>query len=152
MPKTGSAKKVAEAIYGAIPQSKEIKRIESGTSFEGYDLSFLGFPTYASGPNREAKAFLEAHTEGRAMALFITHMAPEDAPSLQGWIQKFKDAAVGANIVGIFDCQAEASRLVKIFVRIHANPQARASVRASSRSTRCSKIGAGKSLRKRNNE
>jgi flavodoxin len=131
MPKTGSTKKVAEAIYGAIPQPKEIKRIESVTSLEGYDFSFLGFPIYASGPDRKAKAFLEAHVEGRAIALFITHMAPEDAPPLQGWIQKFKDAAVGANIVGIFDCQAEASRLVKIFVRIHPNPQARASVRAS---------------------
>ena len=131
MPKTGSTKKVAEAIYDAIPQPKEIKRIEDITSLEGYDLSFLGFPMYASGPNRQAKVFLEAHVDGRAIALFITHMALEDAPSLQGWIQKFKDAATGANIVGIFDCQAEASRLVKIFVRIHPNPQARAAVRAS---------------------
>ena len=131
MPRTGNTRKVAEAIYGAVPQPKEIRRIEHVTSLEGYDLSFLGFPMYASGPNRQAKAFLETHVDGRAIALFITHMAPEDAPPLQGWIQKFKDAAVGSNIIGIFDCQAQASRLVKIFVRIHPNPQARAAVRAS---------------------
>ncbi|MGB8780087.1 MAG: flavodoxin family protein [Candidatus Bathyarchaeia archaeon] len=129
MPRTGNTKKVAEAIYDAIPKPKEIRRIENVTSLEGYDLSFLGFPIYASGPNRQAKAFLETHVEDKAIALFLTHMAPEDAPPLQGWIQKFKDAAVGANIIGIFDCQVQASRLVKTFVRIH--PQARASVRAS---------------------
>jgi len=130
-PRTGSTKKVAEAIYGAIPEPKEIRRIEDVTSLEDYDLSFLGFPMYASGPNRQAKTFLEANVEDKAIALFITHLAPEDAPSLQGWIQKFKDAAVGANIVGIFDCQAEASQLVKISALIHRDPQARASVRAS---------------------
>ena len=109
MPRTGNTKKVAEAIYGAVPEPKEIRRIEHVTSLEGYDVSFLGFPMYAFGPNRQGKVFLETHVEGRAMALFITHMAPEDAPRLQEWIQKFKDAAVGAKIIGIFDCQAQAS-------------------------------------------
>ena len=45
-------------------------------------------------------------------------MAPEDAPPLQGWIQKFRDAAVGANIVGIFNCQGQASRLIKFLMLI----------------------------------
>ena len=38
MSQTGNTKKVAEAIYGAIPQPKEIKRVEDVTSLEGYDL------------------------------------------------------------------------------------------------------------------
>ncbi len=45
-------------------------------------------------------------------------MSPEDAPPLQGWIQKFRDAAVGANIVGVFNCQGQASRLIKILMLI----------------------------------
>lgn len=103
MSRTGNTKKVAEAIYGTIPEPKEIRRVEDVTSLEGYDLSFLGFPIRAHGPDEQAKTFLETHVKDRSIALFITHMAPEDFPPLQGWIQKFRDAAVGANIIGVFD-------------------------------------------------
>jgi len=118
MSQTGNTKKVAEAIYSAIPQPKEIKRVEDVTTLEGYDLSFLGFPMHNFGPDKQAKAFLETHVKNRTIALFITHMAPEDAPPLQGWIQKFRDAAVGANIIGVFDCQGQASRLIKTIMLI----------------------------------
>ena len=128
MSRTGNTKKVAEAIYGAIPQPKEIKRVEDVTSLEGYDLSFLGFPIRAYGPDKQAKAFLETHVKDRAIALFITHMAPEGVPELQEWIQKFRDGAVGANIIGVFDCQGEIHGLMKIICRIHPDPHVRASV------------------------
>jgi flavodoxin len=118
MTRTGNTKKVADAIYDAIPQPKEIKRVEEVTSLEGYDLSFLGFPMHSLGPDKPVKTFLETHVKGRTIALFITHMSPEDAPPLKGWIQKFRDAATGANTVGVFDCQGQASGLVKIFMGI----------------------------------
>jgi len=118
MSKTGNTKKVAEAIYGAIPQQKEIKRVEDVTSLDGYDLSFLGFPMHNFGPDKQVKTFLKTHVKDRTIALFITHMSPEDAPPLQGWIQKFRDAAVGANIVGVFNCQGQASRQIKTIMRI----------------------------------
>jgi flavodoxin len=118
MSRTGNTKKVAEAIYDAIPQPKEIKRVEDVESLEGYDLSFLGFPMHNFGPDKQAKAFLETHVKDRVIALFVTHMAPEDAPSLQGWLQKYRDAAVGANIIGVFDCQGQASGLIRIIMLI----------------------------------
>lgn len=118
MSQTGNTKKVAEAIYGAIPQPKEMKRVEDVTSLEGYDLAFLGFPTHNFGPDKQVKTFLKTHVKNRTIALFITHMSPEDASPLQGWIQKFRDAAVGANIVGVFNCQGQASRLIKFLMLI----------------------------------
>jgi flavodoxin len=131
MSQTGNTKKVADAIYDAIPHPKEIKRVEDVTSLEGYDLAFLGFPTHASGPDNKVKAFLGKRVKGRAIAFFITHMAPEGVPELQEWIQKFRDAAVGANIVGIFDCQGEVRGLMKILVRFHPDPHVRESIQAS---------------------
>jgi flavodoxin len=128
MSKTGNTKKVAEAIYDEIPQPKEIKRIEDVTSLEDYDLAFLGFPTHAFGPDKKVKTFLQTHVKDRTIALFITHMAPEDAPPLPEWIQKFKDAAVGANIIGVFNCQGQLnSRLMKTIVRIRYPFQANSS-------------------------
>jgi len=130
MSRTGNTKKVAEAIYDAIPQPKEIKRAEDVTSLEGYDLSFLGFPMHEFGPDKQVKTFLETHVKDRTIALFITHMSPENALHLPEWIQKFRDAAAGANIVGVFDCQGQLnSRLVRTFMRFSTNPRLRAAAR-----------------------
>jgi flavodoxin len=131
MSRTGNTKKIAEAIYDAIPQPKDIKRVEDVTSLEDYNLAFLGFPMHGYGPDKKAKTFLETHVKGRSIALFITHMAPENAPPLQGWVQKFSDAAVGANIAGVFDCQGQLnSRLIKFMLQISRNSQRLAAARA----------------------
>ncbi len=122
---TGNTKKVAEAIYGAIPEPKEIKPIKEVPTLEGYDLTFLGFPIHKLGPDDQEKAYLKELANGRKIALFITHMAPEDAPELKGWLQKFSEAAVGANILGMFDCQGQASGFVKFFLRFSPDPALR---------------------------
>jgi flavodoxin len=129
---TGNTKKIAEAIYDAIPQPKEIKPVEDVSSLEGYDLAFLGFPMHSFGPDEPAKTFLETHAKGRTIALFITHMSPEHNPRLQGYIQKFRDAVVGANIVGVFDCQGQACQEVKAFMLNSPNPQLSAAAQADS--------------------
>ena len=129
---TGNTKKVAEAIYDAIPQPKEIKPVEEVTSLEGNDLTFLGFPTHNFGPDEPTKAFLGTRVKDRAIALFITHMAPEHIPALEGIIQKFRDAAVGANVVGVFDCQGQACEEVKTFMLNSPNPRLVAAAQADS--------------------
>jgi len=90
---TGNTKKVAEAIYDAIPQAKEIKQVEDVGSLEGYDLAFLGFPIHTFGPDEKVKTFLGAHARDRTIALFITHAAPEGFQPVHVGIQKFRDAA-----------------------------------------------------------
>jgi len=132
MSQTGNTKKVAQAIYDVIPEPKEIRRVEDVTSLEGYDLTFLGFPIHDFGPNKQAKAFLETRVKDRSIAFFVTHMAPENAKSLPGWIQRFSDAAVGANIVGVFNCQGQCSRRVKFSMRVSSNPRLREWARADS--------------------
>ena len=69
------------------------------------------------------KTFLGAHARDRTIALFITHAAPEGFQPVQVGIQKFRDAAVGANIVGTFDCQGELSQQVKTNMLKSNSPQ-----------------------------
>jgi flavodoxin len=124
--KTGNTKKVAEAIFEEITCEKEIKRIEEVGSVEGYDVAFLGFPIHAAGPDKKADQLLKKHcVNGRNVALFITHMAPEDAPELPAWLDKFRQAASGANMVGVFDCQGQAARSIKLFMSIAPNAKFR---------------------------
>jgi flavodoxin len=113
MSQTGNTKKIAEAIYDAIPQQKEIKRVEDVTSLEGYDLAFLGFPMHRFGPDEMVETFLQTHAKDKTIALFITHMAPEGFQPVLVGIQKFRDVAVGANVVAVFDCQGQASQEVR---------------------------------------
>jgi flavodoxin len=126
MSKTGNTKKVAEAIFGEIREEKEIKRIDEVDSLEGYDLAFLGFPIHAEGPDKQVKAFLERQTKGHTIALFITHAAPEDAEELPTFLEKFRDAAAGADLVGMFDCQGQLAAMVKFIMKIHPNAKFRA--------------------------
>ena len=119
MSKTGNTKKVAEAIYGEMNCEKEIRPIKEVQDIGAYDISFLGFPTHAMGPDKKTKEILAKHcTNGRNVALFVTHCSPEDAPLTSEWMDKFKQAATGANIVGFFDCQGQLAWGVKFYMRI----------------------------------
>jgi len=115
--KTGNTKKVAEAIFQEISDEKEIRPIEAMDSIEGYDIAFLGFPIHAMGPDKKTVELLEKHcVNGRNVALFITHMAPEDAQELPTWLDKFRQAACGANVVDVFDCQGQVAKPIKLFM------------------------------------
>ena len=114
MSSTGNTKKVAEAIYSEIGSEKEIKPIAEVQDIGTYDLAFLGFPTHQEGPDKKTRETLAKFcTSGRNVALFVTHAAPEDAPEVPGWMDKFKQAASGANLVGFYDCQGQMSKMVK---------------------------------------
>ncbi len=119
MTSTGNTKKIAEAIYGGIDCEKEIKPIGEVQDIGAYDLSFLGFPTRQMGPDKKVREFLAKHcTKGKNVALFVTHAAPEDEPDVPEWMDAFKQAAAGANVVGFFDCQGEMAKSVKFILSI----------------------------------
>jgi hypothetical protein len=130
MSKTGNTKKVAQAIYEALDCEKEIMPIGQVVDIGGYDLSFLGFPVQRFGPDPKAVAFLRKQCQpGRDVALFVTHAAPEDAAELPGWLEGFGNAASGANIVGMFDCQGQLAKGVKFIMSVIPNRELRAMAR-----------------------
>lgn len=125
MSQTGNTKKVAETIFEAISMPKEIKPLEEVTSLNDYDLSFLGFPVHAQSLNEKTTSFLNSMVNGQKIAIFITHGAPEVSPNVPGWLKQFRDAAIGADICGVFDCQGEMSQQVLNFMLNNPNPQIR---------------------------
>ncbi len=109
---TGKTKKVAEAIYESVEGEKELKELSEVESLDGYDLSFIGFPIIAFGPAKEGKEFLEQKAAGKKVALFITHAAPEDQEGIEAWLDRCREAAASAELVGFFDCQGELSEAI----------------------------------------
>jgi flavodoxin len=130
MSQTGNTKKVAEAIYEALDCEKEITPIDQVVDIGGYDLSFLGFPIHRFGPDPKTVSLLQKHCQpGRDVALFITHAAPEGESELAGWLEGFRNAAAGANIVGMFDCQGQLAKGIKFIMSILPNREIRAMAR-----------------------
>lgn len=114
---TGNTKKVAAAIFEELPEDKEIKEVSEITGgLDPYDLTFVGFPINAFGPNPKAREFLEKQTSGHRIAIFITHGAPDEHDDVQTWMEKARRAAAGAEIVGVFNCQGEVDPSVVDFL------------------------------------
>jgi flavodoxin len=105
---TGNTRKVAEAVFGAISGDKELKELGSVSGLSGYDLIFVGFPVHGLGnPPDEAVDFLTKYCPGKAIALFVTHGAPEDSPFIPEWLENCRLSCAGAKVVGIFHCQGQ---------------------------------------------
>jgi flavodoxin len=120
---TGNTKKVAEAIYGEIQGEKEFKELNELKGLEGYDLFFVGFPIHAYGPAHQAKVFLEEHAAGKNVVLFTTHASSEDEELLKEWLDVCRAAAIGANIVGMFNCRGELSEKVAELMKSSGDPK-----------------------------
>ncbi len=116
---TGNTRKVADAIFEAVPGDKDMKEVADLESLEGYDLVFIGFP----GPNPVAKEFLEKNAAGKRLAIFITHGALEDSEDVPTWLDKCREAAAGADIVATFNCQGEVAQAVIDFLLTSDNPK-----------------------------
>lgn len=123
---TGNTKKVAQAIYDEVPGEKDMMPICDVPDSSVYDLIFMGFPVHQFGPDRKAMMRMKQHcVPGRKVALFVTHAAPESEPELQEWLDKFKEAASGAEMVGFFDCQGQMSLPVKMVLRLSRDKKLR---------------------------
>ena len=124
--RTGNTKKVAEAVFQEVQAEKEIKELSAVSDLAGYDLVFVGLPIIAFGPAPEAKDFLAKHCQGKKVAMFVTHASPEDLVDLQGWLGKCREAAAGADLIGLFDCQGELAQNVKDLLLKSNDPKMRA--------------------------
>ena len=120
---TGNTKKVAEAIYESLEGEKTIASTNEIESLEGYDLTFIGFPMIQMGPPAGAESFIAEHGQGKKIAMFVTHGAGLGLPSLQGWLQKCRDAAGDAELLGLFSCQGEVSQGVREAMAASGDPK-----------------------------
>lgn len=125
MSHTGNTKKVAKAIFGEIACEKEIKNIDDVNSLEGYNLTFVGFPVHRFGPDAFTRKFLKDKCRGKKIALFITHASPEDHEALPDYLDKFKEASDGAELVGVFNCQGQLAKGVRFVMKMVVGSQLR---------------------------
>jgi len=108
---TGNTKKVAKAICQEAGPDALLKETGEVADLSGYDIIFFGFPIRSFGkPPDEAVKFFKGYCQGRNVALFITHGAPEDSPFIPEWLIACRQVLTGGNIIDIFHCQGEIAQ------------------------------------------
>ncbi len=117
---TGNTKKLAEAVYAALPAEKEIYSIDAAPDAAKYDFVAVGFWLKAGKPDDKAAAYLEK-LSGKKVFLFATHGAAPDSEHVKNALKYAEDLAKNATVVGRFSCQGEIAP--QIMEKIRAKPQ-----------------------------
>ena len=106
--RTGNTRKVAQAIFDALPEPKEIRPIDAVESLDPYDLTFVGFPLWQFAPAPPAADFLKAKCAHARIALFHTQGSQPDYWQVAE-IEERVRGACPADVVDRFSCQGEVS-------------------------------------------
>ena len=104
---SGNTEKVARAIAEALPGEVQPVAIGKGADPEDSELLFVGMPMHQFGAPEPVARFLHDACQGRRVALFVTHAAPEELHELAAWLDSCAEAAAGSELVGLFNCQGQ---------------------------------------------
>lgn len=129
---TGNTKKVAEAIYGAISETKELRELGSVKDLKDYDLVFFGFPVQSGKPAKKAADFLESNAGKGKMALYCTQGAAKDSEFALGALEHAKKLCSTTDVLGTFNCRGEVAP--KILEAVSQKPEFQAWLKAAKQS------------------
>ena len=120
--RTGNTKKVAEAVYKALPDPKEIKKVEDAPPVDGYDFIAMGFWIDRGTADAEAGKYM-AEIKGKKVGLFGTLGAYPDSDHAKDCINNAKKLMKENEILGIFLCQGKVDpALIKMMEKMKDDP------------------------------
>lgn len=115
---TGNTKKVAEAIYEALPEPKELKKLKDIDSIEDYDLIFVGFPVHSHSVPYPVETFLRRLPAGLSVALFMTHGSIPGTRLSREALEQALILAGKTRILGTFTSRGQVSaQAMEVFSR-----------------------------------
>ena len=106
---TGNTKKIAEAIFEALPLPKVIKPLAEVRSLDEYDLVFIGFPVQSHSVPFKAEKFLKSIPKGKKIALFSTHGSVTGSRLSREAIEHAVAVSFQAKLISTFSCRGKVS-------------------------------------------
>jgi flavodoxin len=107
--RTGNTKKIAEAVFEAVPGDKTLLPIKEVTDLAPYRLVFIGFPVQSHGVPPPIEDFLRSIPAGKRIALFSTHGSVTGSSLAREALEHATILAAGAKLVGTFACRGKVS-------------------------------------------
>jgi flavodoxin len=117
---TGNTKKLAEAVFGVLPDEKEIFELAEAPDPAAYDLVAVGFWFKSGKPNPETIEFLPK-LSGKSTFIFATHGAPVEFDHVAKGLEEAKGATGGAKILGSFSCMGAVNP--KVLEKVRSMPE-----------------------------
>ncbi len=109
---SGNTQKIAEAIYEKLDAQKTLSTLNEPENLSEYDFVFIGFPIHKNGVPEKVTEFIRTSLNGKKTALFITHAMQPDSKTIQIILDRCKNTASNAKIIGLFHCQGELSEQI----------------------------------------
>ncbi|MGB9906925.1 MAG: flavodoxin family protein [Candidatus Saccharicenans sp.] len=106
---TGNTRMVAEAIFEALPETKELKPLAEVNDLSGYDLVFIGFPVHSHSVPTRVESFLKKLPAGLKTAIFMTHGSIPGTRLSREALEQALILASGTRILGTFSCRGKVS-------------------------------------------
>jgi flavodoxin len=106
---TGNTRKIAEAIFEAVPPDKAIRPIAEVLSPGEYDLVFAGFPVQSHSVPYKAELFLKSIPKGKKLALFSTHGSLTGSRLSREAIEHAVVISSQAKLISTFSCRGKVS-------------------------------------------
>ena len=110
--KGGNTRKLAEAAFSRLSGDKEIKAVAEAPDPTGYDVVVVGFWYHGGQPDADSQQYLKKCKGVPKLFLLATHGAANDSDLARLGMNKARELAAGANIVGTFSCQGEVPQKV----------------------------------------
>jgi len=117
--RTGNTKKIADAIYGIMPEGSKIAPVEDNPNFEDYTFVVLGFWVDKGLPDKKAQEYLKT-INGKKVGLFMTLGADPDSEHANDCMKRASEMVRSDNdLIGHFISQGKvAPKLIKMFEKI----------------------------------
>ncbi|MDI6699256.1 MAG: flavodoxin family protein [Candidatus Saccharicenans sp.] len=106
---TGNTRLVAEAIFEALPEPKDLKPLAQVTDLSEYDLVFIGFPVHSHSVPARMEPFLKSLPAGLRIALFMTHGSIPGTRLAREALEQALILVGQTRVLGTFTCRGKVS-------------------------------------------
>lgn len=128
---TGNTKKIAEAIFEALDEDKEIWPLQEVKNIDAYDLLFIGFPVHSHSIPYKVESFLRQLPPGKKVALFSTHGSFTGSELARQAIEYAVSLLPQVKVLGTFSCRGRISQAALEILRRSPEHEAWADMAAS---------------------
>lgn len=110
--KGGNTKKLAETAFSRLSGEKDFFSVTQAPDPGGYDTAVIAFWFKGGQPDPDSQEYLKKCKGSTKVFLVGCHGASSDSDHARMGMNKAKELASGANIVGSFSCQGEVPQQV----------------------------------------
>ncbi len=119
--KSGNTKKLADTVFAALPDPKEILPItEMPASLADYNLIAFGFWLQAGQPDAASQSAL-ARIKEKDVFLFATHGAAQNSAHAVKAMESAQEMVPSCRVIGTYSCQGEVNP--KVIATAESKPQ-----------------------------